>query len=509
MSLFDKLKHLDKKKNSTIGFYFGHTEAEGENKAGMQNFQNFFEDYLHVINQIQDERFIFVGRKGSGKSAIAKFVKDTSDTSDNSYASIVRLNELQHERLVQAIPKEEVVDSEAVLFEWIILIRLIALFVKNRDAIYSKQYPKLTAFLTRNSGVVEIDKFQINEVIERKKLEVQIEVLKHVFPVFGKYFDAKTTKAPFYKLIPALKEVVQEVLSYEVYQGKEYYILFDDLDINFKSDNESSCNNLLTLLRTAKLFNTSILSKSKARVLIFLRDDARRIIETYATDTSKIFSSYATELNWYSHDMFKFDENKIGLKRFINKRIALNFDANGIKYNEEDPWESLFEEYQDAFNGKTSFKYVLDYTFYRPRDLILFLNPIGKDDFRFPIKPDSVNLLLKKFVAENIKEFKSELKIYFTEVEVTSLFNKLINITNKPGPISKDDAVKILDNVCSKLSGAKILRILLDYSILILKDNQGKIHFNYREDNQMINIDTMKLSTHKCVYSYFNPETIN
>jgi hypothetical protein len=506
MSILDKFKPGNVKKNSTLNFYFGHTEAEGENKVGSQNHENFFDDYLEVLEQLKDEKFIFVGRKGSGKSAIAKFINDTSDKPSDSFAQIIRMDDFQLEKLIQAIPKEEVPDFESTLFEWAILVRLIRLLVKNKEATYSKQYSKLKAFVERNSGLVDIDRFQINEIVKSKNIEVRIEVLKQAFPSWSKYFTTKETKAPFYKLIPLLREVVQEVLDYEVYSGKEYWILFDDLDINFKSDDADSCNNLIKLLRIAKLFNTSILVKNKVRVLIFLRDDAKRIVETFQADTAKMFSSYAITLNWYDHGMFKFDENKTGLKRFINKRIALCFDANKIQYNEDDPWESLFENHATAFNGKSSFKYVLDFSFYRPRDLILFLNPVGAHDYKYPMQPDVLKLLVRKFVAENIRELKSELTVYFSNREIDELFKKLEVIARKP--THKDEAIKIFTGVSEKLDSFQIIKILLNYSVLVLVDAQGKIHIDYREGDQSINLETMKINCHKCLYTFFFPETI-
>ena len=506
MGIISKFK-IDKKKDSTLGFYFGHTEAEGENKQGIQNHTNFFEDYLQVLNQIKDERFIFIGRKGSGKSAIAKFIQDTSDSSDDSFATIIRINELELERVIQSIPKEEFQDSEIILFEWLILVKLISLLVKNKDAVYTTEYKKLNDFLKRNAGFVDIDKFQVVEIIEKRKLEVSFDVLRHAFSAFGRYFDSKTVKAPFYKLIPPLKEIIQQVLAFEVFKNKEFWILFDDLDINFKEEDEASSQKIVNLLRVVKNLNTSILKNSGARVLIFLRDDVKRIIETFDTDTSKIFTSYEVPLNWYDHEIFKLNENQTNLKRFINKRISLNFKNHAIPFDEDDPWSTLFEEYQNSYGGKSSFKYILDFTFYRPRDLVLFLNPLGKKDYRFPVKPDYAKQLIKSFVSENINEIKSELKIHFRSDQIINLFNRLKTITNRYGALTKEETLKQLTGITPQKSSEEILKILLDYSILVYKDNYGRIYFNYRYDNNTIGFENMKLTTHKCIYTYFNPES--
>ena len=66
MRLFSKQKV--KKDITTKDFYFGFPEAEGENKKG-QSLTDYFEDYLDIISELDKGRFLFIGRKGVGKSA--------------------------------------------------------------------------------------------------------------------------------------------------------------------------------------------------------------------------------------------------------------------------------------------------------------------------------------------------------------------------------------------------------------------------------------------------------
>ena len=63
---------------STKSFYFGMPEAEGENRE-KQKPSDYFEDYLEILSELKKGKFIFTGRKGSGKTAIAKYIKDQSD----------------------------------------------------------------------------------------------------------------------------------------------------------------------------------------------------------------------------------------------------------------------------------------------------------------------------------------------------------------------------------------------------------------------------------------------
>ena len=70
---------------STKSFYFGMPEAEGENRDKYK-LSDYFEDYLEILSELKKGKFIFTGRKGSGKTAIAKYIKDQSDQAKDSHA---------------------------------------------------------------------------------------------------------------------------------------------------------------------------------------------------------------------------------------------------------------------------------------------------------------------------------------------------------------------------------------------------------------------------------------
>jgi hypothetical protein len=509
MGLIQK-KQQNTTPSTTKGFYFGHTEAEGENKIGIQNFKHFFEDFLSVIPEIENEKFFFIGRKGSGKSAIAKYLLESGTNSDDSFADIVKYGDIDLEILVQSIPLEDKKDIYTLVFEWLILVRLARLLVKNTESLYVKEYKKLKDFLDRNAGFVEIDKYNIQELIEKSKLEVSIEVLKQAFgTTIGKYIDIKKAKAPFYKFVVPLKEIIADILRYPVFQNKKYYILFDDLDIKFKGDDESSKERLISLIRATREINTSIFKGTTAKVIIFLRNDIKSVLEFKSTDLNKIFSSYEILLNWYDHSNFKFDENQVKLKLLANKRIGLNFQAYNISYSKSDSWSSLFQEDAVMFNSKTSFKYLLDFTCYRPRDIILFLSEIGKNEFSYPIEPKTFIFLIQKYVQNNVNELKSEFLIHFKEEDIPILFKALKSISSIGRTIARDQALNAFLNFPTSRDPEKVLDLMIEYSVLIYKDKNDKLYFNYRDKYADVDdVENMNFTLHKTIYKYFYPDKI-
>lgn len=508
MGIFEKIiNRAERQPNSTRGFYFGATEAEGENIEG-QSLTDYFEDYLDILSELQNKKFIFVGRKGVGKSAIAKFIKDTSELTDSSYAKLIRVSDFDIEKSIQ-IDLEGDVHKEKLIFEWLILVNIVRLIVSHKCGQYTMEYDKLEKFLDINAGVVNIDTYEVIESNKNKGGEVSFGNLLHVFGgVFKNYFDVRTNKAEFYKLIPPLRDIVKIMLDYPVNKDLEFWILFDDLDINFDVKSEEDNFKLMELVRISKFYNNEVFKNNNAEILIFLRDDIRDKLAPKYEDSAKIFQTYQIPLYWYDHRLYSGNaEELIPLKKLANKRIELNFKKHDIPFG-TDPWETLFLD--ENYNGtdypkKTSFKYILDFTFYRPRDIITFLNTMSGESCVFPLNKKAVKSLLQKYIEVNIVEIKSEMKLFFNDNDIRIIFNDLFpKIISTPN-CKSENVLEHLESLNLSLDSKLAFEILTNYSLIIFIDTSGTLYFNYRDDISSVNINKSELfvSLPKCIYHYY------
>lgn len=488
---------------TTKDFYFGAPEAEGENIRG-QSLTDYFEDYLDILGELQKGKFIFVGRKGVGKSAIAKFIKDKSDESDDSFATILRVSDLGIEKQIQFEDASE--DSYLLLFEWLILINTVKLIVNNDCGKFTLEYDKLKKFLEKNTGSVEIDKFQVNEKFIKSGGEISFGVLTHAFGgVLKKYFDAKTSKAPFYKLISPLKDILKIIIEYPVNKDLEFWLLFDDLDVNYDINNEEDNQKIIELLRVAKHYNNEIFKNSNAKILIFVRDDVRDFIISKYNDSAKIFNSYEIVINWYNHNLSLSDENNNPLKRMANRRIEINFQNHNIDFR-GDAWAALIknENYGTNYYPKTSFKYILDFTFYRPRDIITFLKTISTENYIYPITSDSLKKIIEKYINTNVTEIKSELSLFFNETEKDKIFRDLFPFIANNSRLDYNQVLEKIENIGFSIDSKIVMKILVSYSLLIYQNRQGELFFSYREENIESNdIEDFTISLPKCIYHYY------
>ncbi|MCJ0742706.1 P-loop ATPase, Sll1717 family [Pedobacter montanisoli] len=512
MSFFNKLSNTNTYENGTTrNFFIGTPEAEGETTYNSKiKLGEIFGDYLNVFPELNSEKFIVTGRKGAGKSAIAEFIFYSASNDPNTFCDFIKTRDLDSHKIVQIGKEQGLPLEEKLLFEWIILTKLISLFTQDQSVQQIKEFKDLGIFLKRNSGLVDIKNFEIAEIIRTKSFEVNIEYFKRVFTsLFKKDIGIKEHKAPFYKILRPLQEVVIKLLKDNVTSENEYHLIFDDLDIGFKESDIQSIESVTNVLRVAKDYNIDFFGKNnlKAKIIILLRDDLKRIIVKYNADTAKLFSSYEIPLIWYEHENFKSNENLVGLKKLINKRIEVNFQKENLTYHKSDPWSSLFkEDYQ--YNG-SSFKHLIDYTFFRPRDLILLFKPLSKNAFKIPLNFNNSKSLVSAYVEELILEIKNELSANFTESDINKIFLSLKNIKTKQ-PLTKSQILEEFKKTGLDYEPELTISHLFDYSILGNFDNSEfgstKIYFKHRERTEepcVINFD-LKFIFHKAVEVYFD-----
>lgn len=59
-------------------------------------------------------------------------------------------------------------------------------------------------------------------------------------------------RAPFYKLIHPLREILAKMFGFQVYENCDFVLIFDDLDVNFNLNDINHKRRLLSLLRITK-----------------------------------------------------------------------------------------------------------------------------------------------------------------------------------------------------------------------------------------------------------------
>ncbi len=481
MGLFDKFKTVPSRdlKPTTANFFIGAPEAEAEATNTQIGLNDFFEDYLDILASLGHETFIIQGRKGSGKTAIGEHILSLANDEPNTFCKFVKKKDFNIESLVQ-LGKDTGIRLEiSALLKWIVLTQITSLLFTNEKLKVDSTLKHLQKFIQRNRGFIEISEHKMTEIIREKSFNVNIEHLKRlVSATGGKKIHIKEEKAPFYEILPQLEEAVIEILKKD--HGNEYILIFDDFDLDFDAGNQDCIDTMIELIRVARDYNNDCFGRNglSSKLILLLRNDIAKSL-MHGADTAKIFSSYSIQLNWYE-DGLRDKETKIKLRQFINRRIALNFQRNHLDLQTpQDPWLSFVNQ-NDYWGGKTAFKYILDNTFYRPRDLILFFHDISQLKFDLPLRRKDIEILKGKYAVEIVNELTNELSLSYSKMTIDKVWESLRQF-DRNHPFSYDDIKEALLNHHIDTDPDRLINDLFDYSIIGNYNSASEISFKFRE----------------------------
>jgi ABC-type lipoprotein export system ATPase subunit len=324
-----------------------------EDEANELSEYYFDNEYYHKAKSFdRDHReLFFIGRTGSGKSAILAMIRNNQRDSSRVISITgdeFALDVLLHSEEISAIPESRRLLAFKSLWKYIIIVNIL----KN---IYGRENNQWISFLYGNNreGYNLLNKFEeLSTEGETRSLTNQVILfLNQIQKVIQ---NNQTANAELYRLFDFLKQFEKHELKKHV-KGKYLYILIDDLDRNWSSttrDNNSFISSLFEcIIEMGRAFYENI------RFVVALRTDIFRQIEFHQTEK---IHQYVIDIRW----------NNWQLQRIVEGRlIAL--------------WDVTLEEARSRFpreieiHGKKEtdiFEFLISRTMRRPRDIISFIN---------------------------------------------------------------------------------------------------------------------------------------
>lgn len=323
-----------------------------------------FEQHEAYINMLNFSKFLAVGKKGSGKTAIFRMILDCKqhDTFTEGY----NLNDYPwHYHDLQA--RMGVPDNEKYIQSWLYLqlISISKILINTDqavpfDAVSEESVEILRQFIVDSYGSTKPELAHIFSPLRKIKLTS----LSGAFGSLGIGLPAEVIEM---KDLPVIVQDINKTLLRAVLKAlhpdHKYYICFDELDIGFEP-NDNYFNQIIGLLRAARIFNLAATEANKQiSIRVFLRDDIYDILRF--EDKRKFTANCVTRIEW---DTERTDNT---LQSLMEKRFSvLLSDGNG-----NIDWNNVFDI--KSINGKfTKYNYITDMTCLRPRDIIDYCNLI-------------------------------------------------------------------------------------------------------------------------------------
>lgn len=472
-------------------YEFGYADAMKEYIRMPEIFEKAFCDVRNISHHLLDSYdYLLVGRKGVGKSAYSAKIQNLSDKSDTLYAYSMNLNDFEFTTFGKTSIDDDILGTQKYKASWDFLL-LVSIF----------------KILYNNMQMTEIDEicdvvslldalgFSVNsnykaDVTRLSKLKVGAGIAKFDIE-FEKEFCCKP--ASYLERITVLTEKMLKVIQDIYLNNRELIIIIDGLD-DILRYRKNKIDIIASLIRSIDYLNDKIvLYKKKIKIILLIREDLLAMVND--PDLNKIVQDGAIFLNWGER-----------LKE-LRKLVDLRFSLSGLTIEEaEKCWDKIFPR---KIKQKDSWNYVLEYTLYKPRDILQFLQYCKREypqNERLSLS-ETQNVLKVYSNKYFIEEMKNELSGFFDDELINALpsaFRKLggrafeLTEINKYMNQGSERAISIDETkmLIYQLFEAGYIGQILNNG----KDRKGSVIFKYRNPTARIDY-YQKFITHKGLHS--------
>lgn len=473
-------------------YQFGFADATKELSRVPQIFEVAFCDPRNIIDKLLNSyEFLLIGRKGVGKSAFSSKIQSLAQKSECLYAFPMNLNDFEFSTFGKTGIDSDIVGTQKFKTSWdfLLLLTIYRMLFNKLQMTEVEEINSLIYFLD-NMGF-SIDAGIKADVTRLSKIKVGAGIAKFDME-FEKEFNV--TPSTYLERMSLITEKMLNVLVESELNEREVIIIIDGFDdvLRYK---KNKMEIIASLIRSADYINDKLLLKrQKIKIVLLIREDLIALVTD--PDLNKIIHDSSITISWNKH--------LPDLKALID----LRFKMSGVLEDKIENW--WYEIFPKRIRGKDSWDYVLDYTLYKPRDVLQFLKYCQNE---YPMNErltlsemqNSLKVYSNRYFIE---EMKNELSGFIDDeliVSIPSIFrrlggrafgiseiNKLTNEQN-PGKKVSTEETKIMLNF---LFEAGYIGQLISNG----KDRKRSVIFKYRNPTARIDY-YQQFITHQGLHS--------
>ncbi|MEK5436062.1 MULTISPECIES: caspase family protein [Paenibacillus] len=462
--------------------YFGNVDAIGEIKNNDIKFEHNFYNLNRISNAVLEDGSIqlVLGKKGTGKTFVGKYIEETNKDKV-CFINFERFNYNNFNALKNV--KSNGYERFEVAWEWVLLSYVVELLSKKLGGDFKELYDELF-----------VGRMTLNKVLDRK--------LKKGIPLNNKFSSMLRKQHDIFKI----DEIVSlyKLLLENCENNDSIFLILDGLDekINEFDYYQDVMN---SLLMTVKHLNNELFEMDlNLKIVIFLRHDVYEMIT--GANLGKLQFGGTAELDWIN---FSIDKINYPLRDFMEVRINTSVVFQQGKAI-ENPLRNLLPEKMNL--GKpteaNTWDWILDFTTYKPRDLIAFFNSCVKlcNNGETKLTEQILWDATKQYSNYLKEEFEDELFGFLTDKQKNEIFELVLPKMRKnwisyetlKGYINQGDNCRNMDN--NELIG-RLYRIgMLGAKI------EEKEQWSYRGKRAILNESELvnsKFKVHLGLWKYF------
>lgn len=446
---------------------FGRASAESESTDCPNLLIKGYLDNNHYTEEaIMGNRFLFLGYKGSGKTALAEHLKLRAENASELFVRLFSLSDFPYKRFSDMINSSSELESRfPSAWSWLLLLIIIDSFSDDNGHSIEDQSRFLDVIDSyRQFGLLPAKTFKELILISSKKsikaklpLGIEVGIEKS---------DSNSDDIRFLNLVANLKKICSSFRS-----SSKHLLIIDGLD-EILTGTKIQYNSISSLIIEAQKLNMFFKQNcSPAKVVILCRTDL--FDKLPSPNKNKIRQDYAIEFNWFRDPKTPYSSELITL---ANLRSRIDFP------NISNIFDCFFPP---KIYDKNICAFLLQFTRHTPRDflqLLIYLQNYYKKN-RFTnaqiysgVRDYSINYFFP--------EIKNELDGYM-EPEMIEMIFRLITSSNKDRFYLND-----IENERRNVVGAdkvnlhEVFNILYDCGAIgNLIDRKFNVYFSFKYRN--------------------------
>ena len=323
--------------------YLGHPDALQDSRL-----LDYFIPTKEFEDAIRGRRMIFIGRRGSGKSANFQAIKEELTERKGALTTAIAPDDFELERISQFLEQAYSLVNQKLVFQstwhYVLLSEILKALAENGDRLYESPNDKIATSLRQYYETYQ----------DRLALDFGSRVVTVLTDaVAGKPLGGGNP-ADTQEVIKSLRDyqIARRLKEFAIREKISYFIIADDLDKHWRPDSRQSIDLLIGLITEADRLQRFF--EGRLKVVMFLREDIYDVLARYDDDLPK-------------RSVLRMEWTQTNLRHLIAERLAIAAD----EFNEEDEatWSVIFPH---DVNGQRASDYILSRTLPKPRDVLDF-----------------------------------------------------------------------------------------------------------------------------------------
>lgn len=376
--------------------YFGLSDSRNEVTESHDAFIKSYVDLKGATGSIIGGRkFLVLGPKGTGKSALAWYLHETEQPGGHLAlvrdASTLPLAEVPRLQTGQAAGPERTV----VAWRFILLCNYLELLLRDQSCTLQRDLEVLRVVkLLREFGFM--GDASGRALVKASKTTITIPI-----PKLGTLYKRESQpNLNIYNLIPYMEEWVANAAS-----NVRHVLLIDGLDSIFLNDVKYD-ESLSSLVQASYLINQRLRSaQATGSVVLLLRNDVFARISLSLPDSQKMRDDLSFELDW------RVMSGRAGvnapLLQLVNKKAAQALDLHSVDVLSYLPSNLALGGRTGPGNNMNTFRYLMNMTRHTPRDLLRLFEEIRKVEESGIYKP-SRDRLSEEVIREGVLQYSTK-----------------------------------------------------------------------------------------------------